>query len=250
MNFNKYSRQISLPFVGVFGQEKIKNTKVVVIGAGALGHSTSIYLAASGVGDITIFDQDIVEESNLSRQICFTEQDIGKPKAECLTRHLKELYSDINFRFFNRKFSVEESNLLPYNCNIMINASDNYKARRAINQVSLQKNIPWIDIGIFKTQGHFCLFKPGLGCYECIFPDVFDSTENCSLSGVLSPICGIIGSFAANEVVKFILEKYSKVVNHFFSFEFLGNDFKKFYWKKNMDCPSCNRFLNLNELNK
>jgi sulfur-carrier protein adenylyltransferase/sulfurtransferase len=245
MNINKYSRQISIPFVGVLGQEKIKDTKVTIIGAGALGHSTSIYLAASGIGHISIFDHDVVEESNLSRQILFSDQDIGKPKAKCLTEYLKKLHSDVEFHFFNKEFSVSNSNILPSNCNFIINASDNYTTRHAINLVSLKKNIPWIDLGILKTQGHFCLFKPGFGCYECLFPDTIDSTENCSLSGVLSPICGIIGSFAANEVIKFILGKYTKEVNHFFSFEFLENNFKKFYWKRNLECRYCNEFLKL-----
>ncbi len=245
MNINKYSRQISIPFVGILGQEKIKDTKVTIIGAGALGHSTSIYLAASGIGHISIFDHDIVEESNLSRQILFSDQDIGKPKAKCLTEYLKKIYSDVEFHFFDKEFSVNNSYLLPSNCNFIINASDNYTTRHAINLVSLQKNIPWIDLGILKTQGHFCLFNPGLGCYECLFSDATDTIENCSLSGVLSPICGIIGSFAANEVIKFILGKHTKEINHFFSFEFLENNFKKFYWKRNLDCQYCNEFLKL-----
>ena len=247
MIINKYSRQISVPFVGITGQEKMNNSKVAIIGAGALGHSTAIYLAASGIGKITIFDHDFVEESNLSRQILFTEQDIGKPKAKCLTDQLKKLYTDLDFQFIAQEFNLNNSDMLPTQCDFIINASDNYKTRHIINLVSIQKNIPWIDIGIFKTQGHFCIFKPGLGCYECLFPEIEDSSENCSLSGVLSPICGIMGSFAANEVVKFILGKYSKDINHYFSFEFLENNFKKFYWKKNSECQYCNKTARSND---
>ncbi len=245
MNMNKYSRQIAIPFVGILGQEKIRNAKVAIIGAGALGHSTAIYLAASGIGHISIFDHDIVEESNLSRQILFSNRDIGKPKAKCLVNYLKNLHSDVEIRAIEVEFSLDNIEIIPSNCNFIINASDNYKTRIAINLLSLKKNIPWIDIGILKTQGHFCVFKPGLGCYECLFPDIEDSKENCSLSGVLSPICGIIGSFAANEVIKYILEKQINDINHYISFEFLENNFKKFYWKKNSECLCCKNFSHL-----
>jgi len=239
MNLNKYSRQIALPFIGTEGQVSLFQAKILIIGAGALSHSSSIYLATSGIGHISIIDFDIIEESNLSRQICFRQEDIGKYKAEILSKNLKNYNKDLNISFYNTKFTENIFNEMKTNFDIILNASDNFETRKMINTLSLKYNIPWVDIGIFQTKAHFCLFKPGYGCYHCLFPDIIESNENCSLMGVLSPICGIMGSFAANEIIKFIILNPNSKMNNYFNFNFMENTFKEYYWTKNLECELC-----------
>lgn len=218
------------------------------MGAGALGHSAAIYLAASGIGKIRIFDHDIVEESNLSRQIFFSYKDIGKQKAETLAKYIKKLHPDVKVGYCNKKFSKELGDTFFNGYHFIVNASDNFKARHDINSTSLELGIPWFDMGVLKTQGHFCYFNPGYGCYECLFPEIKDQNNNCSHEGVLSPICGIMGSFAANEIIKAILEQRAKNINQFITFNFLTNEFKKFYWQKNYDCLLCSKYNYLSSI--
>ncbi|APJ03995.1 HesA/MoeB/ThiF family protein [Silvanigrella aquatica] len=239
MNLNKYSRQIPLSFVGLTGQKRINETKIAIIGAGALAHSCSIYLAAGGVGEFTFFDQDIVEESNLSRQIFFSEQDIGKSKVKCLIKYLEKIHDKTKFNSIEKFFCKNDESLIPSDYHLIINASDNYLTRKSINLVSLKKNIPWLDMGILKMQGHFCIYNPGCGCYECLFQNIPESTRNCSFSGILSPVCGVIGSYGANEVLKYILNKNQNFINEYIQFDLDKNIFKKFFWKKNKNCILC-----------
>ncbi|MBX9839518.1 MAG: ThiF family adenylyltransferase, partial [Silvanigrellaceae bacterium] len=154
MNLNKYSRQIALPFIGIDGQICLFQKKILIIGAGALSHSSSVYLATSGIGDISIIDFDIIEESNLSRQIFFRHEDIGKYKAEILSKYLQNNNKDLNIQFYNMKFTEDIFNSMNTKFDLILNASDNFATRKIINRISLKHNIPWVDIGIFQTKAN------------------------------------------------------------------------------------------------
>lgn len=249
LNLHKYSRQISLPFIGIKGLETIKKSKIMLVGAGALAHNCCQYLASSGIGEIIIFDQDIIEESNLPRQILFTKKDLGKKKVEVLSNYIKNHYPETKIKVYDCFFTNQNNINFPKNIDLIINASDNFTTRKKINEFSIQHSISWIDMGVLAMNGHVALFQPGQGCFSCLFPNIESSEVNCSLFGVLPSVCGLIGSFVVNETIKFLTCLNQNKVNTYYQFNFKENNFKKFFWVKDQSCFTCKDLIKTEQKN-
>ncbi|UQD54934.1 HesA/MoeB/ThiF family protein [Flavobacterium sp. K5-23] len=209
INTTRYSRQIILPEIGVLGQQKLQKARVLVIGAGGLGCPVLQNLAAAGVGFIGIVDGDMVEETNLHRQLLYTLKDCGKSKAVTAAEAIQELNPDVEVRVFNEFFKKENAFEIVGDYQIIVDCTDTIGIRYLINDVSIVKNIPVVYASIYKFEGQVSVFNYKNGpSYRCLFPQTesLGSVPNCVASGVLGVLPNTLGSFQATEVLKIILE--------------------------------------------
>ncbi|GGD22360.1 molybdopterin-synthase adenylyltransferase MoeB [Hyunsoonleella pacifica] len=203
-----YSRHLLLNEIGVEGQEKLKQAKVLVVGAGGLGCPILQYLTAAGVGTIGIVDGDTVDVSNLQRQILYTVDDVGKPKAKCAASRLKQLNPYVKFNVHQEFLSTTNALALFENYDIIVDGSDNFQTRYLCNDAAVLTNKPLVFGSIFKFEGQVTVFNYNNGpTYRCLYPTPpsHGSVPSCSEIGVLGVLPGIVGNFQANETLKIIL---------------------------------------------
>lgn len=204
----RYSRHILLPQIDIEGQEKIGNSKAVLIGLGGLGSVISMYLASSGIGEIVLIDHDEVEISNLQRQIIFQTEDIGKKKATVAREVLRRLNPKVNIDTFVGRVQKCPASLLQGTC-VYIDASDNFDTRFFLNKLSLKNGIPLVSGAAVRFEGQVSVFnlKRSSPCYHCLFDSSdYRTEENCSTNGVLSPLLGVIASMQVIEALKIIAD--------------------------------------------
>lgn len=205
----QYSRHLILGEVGAIGQEKLKSAKVLVIGAGGLGCPVLQYLTASGIGTIGIVDDDVVDQSNLQRQILYTYNDIGKPKVTSAIARLSQLNPYIQFKAYHEKLTVQNAIQLFKLYDIIVDGSDNFPTRYLVNDAAVITKKPLVFGSIFKFEGQVSVFNYQNGpTYRCLYPSSPNPNEvpNCSEIGVLGVLPGIIGCLQANEVIKIVCE--------------------------------------------
>jgi adenylyltransferase/sulfurtransferase len=206
---NRYHRHIVLPEIGIEGQLKLSNAKVLVVGAGGLGCPILQYLAAAGIGTLGIIDFDVVTESNLQRQVLYGKSSLGRNKALAAKHRLQDLNDTITINAYPEKLtSLNAEKLFSY-YDVIVDGTDNFESRYLINDVSRSTNKPLVYGGIFKFEGQVSVFNYQDGpSYRCLFPEQpgKDSVPNCSEIGVLGVLPGIIGSFQATEVIKILLD--------------------------------------------
>ncbi|WP_218599798.1 molybdopterin-synthase adenylyltransferase MoeB [Polaribacter sp. NJDZ03] len=203
----QYNRHLILDKIGEEGQLKLKKAKVLVIGAGGLGCPVLQYLTAAGVGTIGIIDDDVVDQSNLQRQILYTIDDIGLSKSKIAAKRLSRLNPFVNFDVYNEKLTQENALLLFNNYDIIVDGSDNFSTRYLVNDAAVITKKPLVYGSIFKFEGQVSVFNYlGSGTYRCLYPTPPkpDESPNCSEIGVLGVLPGIIGSLQANETIKII----------------------------------------------
>ncbi|QVY67460.1 molybdopterin-synthase adenylyltransferase MoeB [Polaribacter sp. Q13] len=203
----QYNRHLILDKIGEEGQLKLKQAKVLVIGAGGLGCPVLQYLTAAGVGTIGIIDDDVVDQSNLQRQILYTIDDIGISKSKTAAKRLSRLNPFVKFDVYNEKLTRENAILLFTNYDIIVDGSDNFSTRYLVNDAAVITNKPLVYGSIFKFEGQVSVFNyQGSGTYRCLYPTPpkLDESPNCSEIGVLGVLPGIIGSLQANETIKII----------------------------------------------
>lgn len=203
----RYSKQIILPEIGTDGQEKLQAAKVLVIGAGGLGCPVLQYLTAAGVGTIGIADGDMVDISNLQRQVLYNEQDLGQSKAIIAERKLKALNPNVHFHVY--PVFIDHNNVLEilHNYDLVVDGSDNFGTRYLVNDACILLNKPMVFGAIYKFEGQVSVFNYNNGpTYRCIFPEApnADESPNCAEIGVVATLPGIIGSIQANEAIKII----------------------------------------------
>ncbi len=207
VKLERYSRQIILPEIGLSGQEKLTNAKVLMLGAGGLGCPVLQYLAAAGVGTIGIVDDDVIDISNLHRQILYTTADIGKPKASIAKQKLALLNPHINIIAYNERFTPTNAQNICNSYDLVIDGSDNFETRYLVNDTCVALNKVLVFGSIFKFEGHVSVFNYQDGPnYRDIFPEAPPRNEapNCAEIGVLGVLPGIIGMYLANEAIKVI----------------------------------------------
>ena len=206
-DYLRYTKPMLLPEIGNDGQEKIKKAKIIVIGAGGLGCPILQYLAASGVGTIGIVDFDVIELSNLHRQILYHENHIGSPKATTALELLKELNPNINYKLFNEKITITNCEPILSNFDIIIDGCDNFSTRYLVNDTCVKLGKPLVYGSILKFEGQIAVFNhKGSKNLRDIFPEPPNPEDvpNCSLNGVLGTLPGIIGTMMAHETLKVI----------------------------------------------
>ncbi len=232
----RYSRHIIMPEVGVDGQEKLKNAKVLVIGAGGLGSPVLLYLTAAGVGNIGIVEFDTVSISNLQRQILFTTQDIGELKADVAVKKLSAMNPHVNFTIYNERLEKENALNIFKDWDIVVDCSDNFPTRFLVSDATVILNKVLVYGAIFKFEGQVSVFNyKGGPTYRCLFPEQPQESEipSCSTIGVIGVIPGIIGTMQASEVIKIILEKGEVLSGVLVMFDALNFDMNKINFLRN-----------------
>ncbi len=204
----RYSRQIMLPQIDIAGQQKLLNAKVLIVGAGGLGSPAAIYLAAAGVGHITIYDNDTVDLSNLQRQIAHYTADIGTGKAISSCETLNKLNPEVQVHAVQQRLEGDKLDEEVKNADVLLDCSDNFKTRFAINQACVKLQTPLVSGAAIRFEGQVSVFTSGQNnspCYNCLYSSDGEELQNCATNGVIAPITGIVGSIQALEAMKLIL---------------------------------------------
>src|SRR5687768_17002203 len=248
---NRYKRHLILPEVGVEGQLKLLNARVLCIGAGGLGCPISMYLAAAGVGTIGLVDIDVVSPSNLQRQVLFGVSSVGIDKVRAAAKRLKDLNPDCNV--VEHKMIVDASNVLDLikDYDIVIDGTDNFPTRYCVGDACVIMKKPNVYGSIFRFEGMVTVFAPHLAnplrggergpCYRCMYPEPPDpgSVPSCAEGGVLGVLPGIIGTLQANEVLKLILGTGTPAIGKLLTFSAMDTDFRTFKLRRDPACPVC-----------
>lgn len=215
----RYTRHIQLSEVGVSGQIKLKQARIAIVGVGGLGSPVALYLAAAGIGKITLIDSDVVDLSNLQRQIIYTQADIGKNKSAAAAQHLQELNSAIDIVTYAEDFSLALIAKLSPDFDLLLDCTDNFATRYLINDFCCNNKIPWVYASVQQFFGQCSLFIPGQACFRCVFPHQPDTAEDCNSVGVLGVLPGILGMLQANEALKYVLGLPTPLANHLGCFD-------------------------------
>ncbi len=233
----RFSRQI--PLIGSKAQEKLRNTKVCIVGAGALGSCTAELLARAGVGYIRIIDRDIVEVSNLQRQHLFNSDDIGDPKASAIEKHLKKIFPETNVEPKVNDLNPDTADDLLGGVDIILDGTDNLETRFLINDFSIKKGIPWIYAGAIRKEGVVMPVFPDNGpCFRCLFPKIPGHTESCWVAGVTPMITTMVSSIQSAIFFEFATES-RRDSGFLISIDKHGLNMRKILVRKNPDCPVC-----------
>lgn len=204
----RYARHLALSEIGAAGQELLLNSKILVVGAGGLGCPVLQYLAAAGIGKIIIIDHDIVDLSNLQRQVLFTQKDIGRKKAEVARDRILQLNPHINVEAVFARLDHLNARKLVQSVDLVIDGSDNFTTRYLVNDACVLENKPWVFGSVLKYEGQLTVFNyQGGPSYRCLFPEVPENVPSCSDAGVLGALTGTIGAMMANEAIKIITGK-------------------------------------------
>ncbi len=234
----RYSKQIILKKIGIVGQKKIAATKVLVIGVGGLGCPLILYLANTGVGNIGLVDNDTVDLSNLNRQIIFNTSDVGKFKVVQAKKILNKINKKIKVKIYRNKLDKKNIQKILRNYDIICDCSDNFTTRYLLNDYSLKNKKILISAAISKFDAHVFSFnfKKKIPCYRCFMPELPDLENNCDAEGILPTVAGIAGTLQANEVIKSILNKTSKLDGKLIVFNTLNLNFRTVKLSKNPNC--------------
>jgi molybdopterin/thiamine biosynthesis adenylyltransferase/rhodanese-related sulfurtransferase len=239
----RYSRHLLIPEVGEEGQLKLLDSKILLIGAGGLGSPASLYLAAAGVGRLGIVDADVVDESNLQRQIIHSTERLGEPKVESAKRTIEALNPDVQVVAYKERLTSENvERILADGWDVIIDGADNFPTRYLVNDASVWHDIPVVHGSIYRFEGQVTVFKPGEGpCYRCLFPTPPppELAPSCAEGGVLGVLPGIIGSLQANEALKLALGIGEPLVGRLLLFDALANEFSEMKLRRDPDCPVC-----------
>ena len=248
---NRYSRHLLLPEVGMEGQEKICNAKVLCIGTGGLGAPVSLYLTAAGVGKLGLIDFDVVEKSNLQRQIVHSESTVGTLKVESAKKRLADLNSDVEVVTYNERLTSENAMRIFADWDIIIDGTDNFPTRYLANDACVLLKKPYIYGCILRFEGQVSVFDSRTGpCYRCLYPEPPPPglVPSCAEGGVLGVLCGIIGGLQTNEAIKLILDKGDNLNGRLVLFDALAMKFREMKLRKDKNCPICGDNPTITEL--
>jgi sulfur-carrier protein adenylyltransferase/sulfurtransferase len=239
----RYSRHLLIPEIGVEGQLKLLNARVLMIGAGGLGSPASLYLAAAGVGRIGIVDADVVDETNLQRQIVHSLDTVGEAKVESAKRTLQALNPDVDVVTYEERLTSENvERILEDGWDVIVDGADNFPTRYLVNDASVWHDIPVVHGSIYRFEGQATVFKPKEGpCYRCLFPQPPppELAPSCAEGGVLGVLPGIIGSLQANEAIKLITGVGEPLIGRLLLFDAQQTTFDEVSVKRDPGCPVC-----------
>tara|TARA_Y100001970_G_C14197903_1_gene839260 strand:+ start:678 stop:1427 length:750 start_codon:yes stop_codon:yes gene_type:complete len=239
-DLKKYSRQLILKNIGVSGQKKIFNAKILVIGAGGLGCPLMLYLAYSGIGNLGIADNDKVDLSNLSRQVLFTRKDLGKFKVSVSKNFISKINKKIKIKTFIKKIDEKNIENIAKNYDFICDGTDNFKSRLLINDYCVKNKKVLISSAISKYDGQVFNFdfRKKSPCLRCFMPKIPMHELNCESEGIMSTLAGIAGSLQANEVIKSILNIGKPLYGEIMIFNALNLNFRKVKLKRDLSCKN------------
>jgi molybdopterin/thiamine biosynthesis adenylyltransferase/rhodanese-related sulfurtransferase len=247
----RYSRHLIMPEVGMEGQLKLKQAKVLLVGTGGLGAPLGLYLAAAGVGRLGLVDFDTIDFTNLQRQIMFATSDVGRPKLEAAGERLANLNPEIQIDRFETHLTSENALEIMRGYDIVVDGTDNFPTRYLVNDACVLLGKPNVYGSIFRFEGQASVFGyPGGPCYRCVYPEPPPPglVPSCAEGGVLGVLPGIIGAIQAMETLKLILGKGEPLVGRLLLFDALGMKFRELKLRKNPECPVCGEHRTITEL--
>lgn len=240
----RYSRHIMLPEVGELGQGKLLDAKVLCLGAGGLGSPSALYLAAAGVGTIGLVDDDLVDESNLQRQILHNMERLGMPKVESARKTLQALNPDVKVVAHQTRLDSENVLDIITGYDVIVDGADNFPTRYLLNDAALKLGKPVVHASIFRFEGQLTTFLPHEGpCYRCLYPDPPPPgmAPSCQEAGVLGVLPGIVGTLQANEALKLILGAGTTLSGRLLVFDALGTKWRTLKLRKDPECRVCSK---------
>jgi molybdopterin/thiamine biosynthesis adenylyltransferase/rhodanese-related sulfurtransferase len=238
----RYSRHTLIPEVGVDGQIKLLNAKVLLIGAGGLGSPAALYLAAAGVGTLGIVDDDLVDESNLQRQVIHNTERVGTPKTESARKTIEALNPDVKVVEYRTRLDASNIIEIIKDYDVLVDGADNFPTRYLLNDASVRLRKPVVSASILTFDGQISTFVPYEGpCYRCLYPTPppAELAPSCSENGVLGVMAGIMGLLQANEVTKLVIGIGEPLVGRLLLFEALSTSFTELKVRRDPDCPIC-----------
>jgi len=247
----RYSRHLIMPEVGMTGQQKLKAARVLCIGAGGLGSPLALYLAAAGVGTLGLVDFDVVDFTNLQRQIIHTVEDVGRPKLDSAAEKLEAINPFVNVRKFETKLTSANALDLFRDFDIIADGTDNFPTRYLVNDACVLSGKPNVYASIFRFEGQASVFATKDGpCYRCLYPEPPPPglVPSCAEGGVLGILPGLLGVIQATEVIKLILGSGESLIGRLLLVDALGMRFRELKLRKNRDCPMCGANPTIHEL--
>jgi len=237
----RYSRHLLLPGMDIDGQLKLIDSRILVIGMGGLGCACTPYLASSGVGTLTLVDDDVVELSNLQRQILYTDQDVGQPKAVVASRRLQAMNPDCDMTAIQKRLNDQELEQLIAHHDVVIDCSDNLSTREQINRICFESKTPLVSGAAIRFEGQVSTFsyQENTACYRCLSQQIGEQSLNCAESGVLAPMVGIIGSMQAMEAIKTCANVGQVLENRLLMIDGKSMEVRTFTLNKHPDCSVC-----------
>ena len=238
----RYARHTMLPEVGEAGQVKLLKSKVLCLGAGGLGSPSGLYLAAAGVGTVGFVDDDVVDPSNLQRQILHSTDRIGLPKVESASIAIGKLNPDVKVVQHQTRLSSDNVLDIIKDYDLIVDGADNFPTRYLLNDAALKLNKPVVHASIYRFEGQVTTFLPYEGpCYRCLYPSPPppDMAPSCQEAGVLGVLCGVIGSLQANEAIKLLLGIGKPMAGRLLMFDALGLKFRELKLRRDPTCPTC-----------
>ena len=238
---DRYSRHVIMDEVGPTGQKRLLDGRVLVLGAGGLGAPVIQYLAAAGVGTLGIVDDDVVERSNLQRQVIHGDADVGEPKVESAARYVDRLNPDIDVEPHEVRLDEGNARELIASYDLVVDCADNFRTRYVVNDTARIEGIPVVHGAIYKFEGQATTLVPGGPCYRCLFPEAPEpgTVPDCATTGVLGVLPGTLGCIQATEAIKLLLGVGEPLTGRLLFYDAMEMSFETVPYQQNPDCPVC-----------
>ena len=246
----RYSRHLLIPEIGERGQLQLLASKVLLIGAGGLGSPAALYLAAAGVGTLGIVDSDVVDATNLQRQILHSTERLGRSKVDSARETINALNPDVQVRGYEERLTAANIDRIIAGYDVIVDGADNFPTRYLVNDASVKHRIPVVHGSIYRFEGQVTVFKPFDGpCYRCLFhqPPPPELAPSCAEAGVLGVLPGIIGSIQANEAIKLLLGIGEPLIGRYLLYDALDETFREVKLRRDPDCPVCGEHPTITE---
>ena len=238
----RYSRQIMLPDIDIAGQEALQQAKVLIVGLGGLGSPVAMYLAAAGVGELILVDDDSVELSNLQRQVIHHSSSIGVAKVDSAAQRIESINPDVAVHCVSHRLESEELLGWLQKVDLLVDCSDNFPTRFMLNRCCVAENTPLVSGAAIRMEGQLLTVDPrvaGSPCYQCLYPSAADDNLSCAESGVLAPLVGVIGSMQALEAIKVLTGVGETLVGRLMIFDAKNMQWQTLKLKADANCPVC-----------
>ncbi|MEQ9452692.1 MAG: molybdopterin-synthase adenylyltransferase MoeB [Pseudomonadales bacterium] len=238
----RYSRQIMMPDIDIAGQEKLRDAHVMIVGIGGLGSPAALYLAAAGVGKLTLVDHDQVELTNLQRQIVHDTNSLGEAKVASAERRLKALNPHVTVRPMAVKADADTLKELLTDCDLVLDCTDNFTVRFQLNQLTWQHKVPLVSAAGIGWEGHISVFDANneqSPCYQCLYQEGDDAALNCAENGVIAPLVGILGTTQAMEAIKMITGVGEALIGRVLYLDAKYMEWRSLKLPRLANCPSC-----------
>jgi molybdopterin/thiamine biosynthesis adenylyltransferase len=243
----RYSRQIMMPEIDAAGQQRLLDSRITIIGMGGLGAPAAMYLAAAGVGSITIVDYDTVDLTNLQRQIIHTTSDIGREKTASAEEYLHQLNPEVAIVAVSKNLDEQELRETTNGMDAILDCTDNFETRFMINRVAVSNGIPLVSAAVVRMEGQVTIFDPkhNGACYRCLYDEAGGVPETCSENGILAPAAGLVGSIQATETMKVLLGIGKTLVGRLLLIDAKNMEFREIKIRKDPACPVCGKQANV-----